>query len=428
MSVWLPRAQHQKVILLASISQRTRFASTLALRRHQITARATPPGILFAATRFESTVAQPTSQDPKPSPPAPKEEAPLLSRAWKKVKHEAQHYWHGSKLLVSEVRISSRLQWKILHGDSLTRRERRQVRVFRSCRLGMPMNGGVYLVEANHAGLAQARPVRRVRHRAFHGTATARGTEAIPQYAPFYIRRQIRSCKLSIYLRTRPYSYASHQQEEKQRKLLRVRLEMAKFLQETLRESGLKANAHIVGSDAFKEFFLKVRSTGESPSTQDVVNVAKLFDDDLTLDNLSRPQLVSMCRYMCINAFGTDNFLRGAIRSRLTNLRRDDQAIDTEGVDSLSFSELQGACQSRGIRTTGVSPARLRDELSTWINLHLHNRVSGVLLILGRAFHFDRKPGEDEDGKTTVIKSIESVLSGLPDNLVGCHLPIVVQR
>ena len=49
-------------------------------------------------------------------------------------------------------------------------------------------------------------------------------------------------------------------QEEKQRKLLRVRLEMAKFLQETLRESGLKANAHILGSEAFKEFFRKVIS------------------------------------------------------------------------------------------------------------------------------------------------------------------------
>jgi LETM1 and EF-hand domain-containing protein 1 len=36
---------------------------------------------------------------------------------------------------------------------------------------------------------------------------------------------------------------------------------MAKFLQETLRESGLKANAHIVGSDAFKEFFRKVCQT-----------------------------------------------------------------------------------------------------------------------------------------------------------------------
>jgi len=122
---------------------------------------------------------------------------------------------------------------------------------------------------------------------------------------------------------------------------------------------------------------------------------------------------------MDLNAFGTDNFLRGAIRSRLLNLRRDDQSIDSEGVDSLSTSELQAACQSRGIRTTGVSLAKLRDELSGWINLHLHNRVSGVLLILGRAFHFDKKPTDEEDGKTNVIKSLESVLSGLPDILVS---------
>lgn len=167
---------------------------------------------------------------------------------------------------------------------------------------------------------------------------------------------------------------------------------------------------------------LQVRSTGEVPSAHDVINVARLFDDDLTLDNLSRPQLVSMCRYMGINAFGTDNFLRGTIRTRLLELRRDDNLIDAESVDQLSTSELQAACQSRGIRTGGVSPARLREELSTWINLHLHNRVSGVLLVLARAFQFGRKPGEDEDGKAAIIKSLESVLSGLPDNLVSRYL------
>lgn len=67
-----------------------------------------------------------TTSENKTSPLATTE-APLMARAWKKVKHEAQHYWHGSKLLVSEVRISSRLQWKILQGETLTRRERRQV-------------------------------------------------------------------------------------------------------------------------------------------------------------------------------------------------------------------------------------------------------------------------------------------------------------
>jgi LETM1 and EF-hand domain-containing protein 1 len=52
--------------------------------------------------------------------------------------------------------------------------------------------------------------------------------------------------------------------------------------------------------------------------------VAKLFQDDITLDNLSRPQLVSMCRYMNINAFGTDNFLKHQIRARLEKIRVDD--------------------------------------------------------------------------------------------------------
>jgi LETM1 and EF-hand domain-containing protein 1 len=148
------------------------------------------------------------------------------------------------------------------------------------------------------------------------------------------------------------------------------------------------------------------------------MHVAKLFDDDLTLDNLSRPQLTSTCRYMGLNAFGTDNFLRGAVRSRLLQLRRDDQAIFAEGVDELSTAELQHACQSRGIRTYGVSPARLREDLNTWIDLHLNGRVSGVLLILARAFEFDRKPGEDESSRAAVIRSLEHVLSGLPDNLV----------
>lgn len=121
---------------------------------------------------------------------------------------------------------------------------------------------------------------------------------------------------------------------------------------------------------------------------------------------------------MGLNAFGTDNFLRGAIRSRLMSLRRDDQLIHTEGIDALSTAELRHACQSRGIRTTGIPTSGLQEELTTWIQLHLRDRVSGVLLILGRAFNFDRKPGLDEDGKTAIVSSLENVLSSLPDNLV----------
>ncbi|KAF7295005.1 MRS7 family protein [Mycena indigotica] len=377
MSVWLPR--RAPALLARSHRLHPHILAPHSLRP------VIPLPTLSQSRRFESTNrdVSTTASDPKAGPPAPKEQpkGPLVTRAWKKVKHELQHYWHGSKLLVSEVRISARLQWKILHGESLTRRERRQLK---------------------------------------------RTTQDLLRLVPFavFVAVPFMELLLPVALKLFPNMLPStfedkYAAEEKQRKLLRVRLDMAKFLQETLRESGLKANAHIVGTDAFKEFFRKVRSTGESPSATDIINVAKLFDDDLTLDNLSRPQLVSMSRYMGLNAFGTDNFLRGQIRSRLLDLRRDDQSIDSEGVGELSTSELQAACQSRGIRTGGLSPARLREELNTWIHLHLHNRVSGVLLVLGRAFHFDKKPTDGVDGKSVVIQSLESVLSGLPDNLLN---------
>lgn len=46
---------------------------------------------------------------------------------WQKVKHEAQHYWDGTKLLGAEIKISTRLCMKMLAGYELTRREHRQV-------------------------------------------------------------------------------------------------------------------------------------------------------------------------------------------------------------------------------------------------------------------------------------------------------------
>ncbi len=90
-----------------------------ASRRWQSTKETVSPEAQAPAQTKQSSVSTVKDDAPKP---------PLLTRAWKTVKHEAQHYWSGSKLLVSEVRISGRLQWKLLQGETLTRRERRQVR------------------------------------------------------------------------------------------------------------------------------------------------------------------------------------------------------------------------------------------------------------------------------------------------------------
>lgn len=114
-------------------------------------------------------------------------------------------------------------------------------------------------------------------------------------------------------------------EEEKKRKLLKMRLEMAKFLQETIEESGIPGSQRAEAVKEFGDFFRKVRTTGEQASTDELIRVAKLFHDELTLDNLSRPQLVSMARYMNLNAFGTDNFLRYQIRNKMNSIKQDDK-------------------------------------------------------------------------------------------------------
>jgi LETM1 and EF-hand domain-containing protein 1 len=152
--------------------------------------------------------------------------------------------------------------------------------------------------------------------------------------------------------------------------------------------------------------------TGEQASTEDLLNVAKRFEDELTLDNLSRPQLVSMCRYMNINAFGTDNFLRFQIRNRMRQIKADDKVIQNEGIESLTIQELQNACASRGIRAMGTSPGRLRDELQQWLDLHLEHHVPGTLLILSRAFSYT-------DRGMTTEEALKATFNSLPDNLVN---------
>jgi LETM1 and EF-hand domain-containing protein 1, mitochondrial len=89
--------------------------------------------------------------------------------------------------------------------------------------------------------------------------------------------------------------------------------------------------------------------------------------------------------------------------------------IMAEGVNSLTTQELQHACQSRGIRTIGVSPTRLRSELNQWLDLHLNHKVPSSLLILSRAFSFvDRLELTDQ------TEALQATLSSLPDSLVSC--------
>ncbi|KAF1819542.1 LETM1-domain-containing protein [Dissoconium aciculare CBS 342.82] len=295
---------------------------------------------------------------------------------WQKVKHEAQHYWDGTKLLATEVRISSRLALKMAAGYELTRREHRQLQ--RTVQdLGRLVPFSVFVI------------------------------------VPF--AELLLPVALRLFPNMLPSTYENAASKESKAMRLRTsRKEVSQLLRSTLRESGLPISPIHAQKEEFTEFFRKLRATGEEPTKADVIKVCKLFKDDLTLDNLSRPQLVGICRYMALNTFGTDPMLRYQVRHRMRQIKRDDRAISFEGVESLSVPELQTACAARGLRTHGMSPGRLRDDLQLWLDLRLKYGVPSTLLVLSNAFMYAQGKEVEFDSQ---LSALQAVLSSIPEEL-----------
>lgn len=210
---------------------------------------------------------------------------------WVRFKNEMVHYWHGTKLLGTEIKISSKLARRISHGEKLTRREQQQLR---------------------------------------------RTTGDLFRLIPFSVfiivpcMEFLLPVALKLFPNMLPSTFEdSFAADEKKRKLLKMRLQVAKFLQQTIEESWIATSKthieQIESVNEFSAFFKKIRTTGEQASTKELIRVAKLFPNELTLDNLTRPQLLSMCRYMNLNAFGTDAFLRYQIRTQMNSIKKDDK-------------------------------------------------------------------------------------------------------
>lgn len=127
---------------------------------------------------------------------------------------------------------------------------------------------------------------------------------------------------------------------------------------------------------------IQIRVSGQQASTSDIIRFSKLFEDELTLDNLSTPTLKALCRLLLLQPIGSSNFLRFQLRMKLRQLMADDkvemaiphcsvhrtvcsvQMIQLEGVESLTVAELQAASQARGMRALGMPEDRLRSQLA----------------------------------------------------------------
>ncbi|XP_069833398.1 mitochondrial proton/calcium exchanger protein isoform X2 [Dendropsophus ebraccatus] len=289
-----------------------------------------------------------------------------------KVMDELKHYYHGFRLLWIDTKIAARMLWNILNGSSLSRRERRQF--LRIC-----------------ADLFRLVPFL---------------VFIIVPFMEFLL-----PVVLKLFPNMLPSTFeTTSKKEERLKKELRVKLELAKFLQDTIEEMALRNKAAKGNVTAeFSSFFQKIRSTGERPSNEEIVRFSKLFEDELTLDNLTRPQLVALCKLVELQTIGTNNFLRFQLTMKLRTIKADDKLIAEEGVDSLNVKELQAACRTRGMRALGVTEERLREQLKQWLELHLNQEIPTSLLLLSRALYLPDTLSPADQLKTTLQTLPESM-------------------
>lgn len=276
---------------------------------------------------------------------------------WLVVKKEAKHYWIGTKLLGKDARIASRLVFQVLRGKQLSRRERQQL---------------------------------------------TRTTADIFRLVPMLVfvvipfMELLLPVALKIFPNMLPSTFEDKlKKEEEMKRIISARLDLARFLQDTVQEmasdmsqkqSGQQDETRTSAAELY-QFMKRVRA-GEPVSAEELLKFAKLFSDELTLDNLERVQLVSLCRFVGIQPFGTDPFLRARLRAHLNNIKEDDKDIQSEGMESLSEDELRQACRARGMRTPfgEGAVAFMRDQLAEWLDWSLNRNLPSSLLLLSRAF------------------------------------------
>ncbi|OZC06340.1 LETM1-like protein, partial [Onchocerca flexuosa] len=247
---------------------------------------------------------------------------PIYIRWPRIIKEGCKHYYHGFRLLFLEMRLSTKYLWRFLRRKPLLRRERQQlVRTLSDVLRLIPFSA--FLI-----------------------------VPFLEFTLPFFLK---------LFPNMLPSTFKdATKEEEKLRRKLKAKLETAKLLQAAMEEMALYKKKTATDDDKtasiaveFAEFIKKVRSEGSYVTNKDLLKYIKLFEDELTLDNLPANTLRALCRLLNIQPFGSLEIIRFQLSLKLRALRADDQVFIGSslegGVDSLTVPELQAACRARGM-------------------------------------------------------------------------------
>ncbi|KAF8927797.1 LETM1-like protein-domain-containing protein [Dissophora ornata] len=118
------------------------------------------------------------------------------------------------------------------------------------------------------------------------------------------------------------------------------------------------------------------------------ITIAKKYGEGFDNQMIDREHLSSFCKFMGLNGFGPKFILSKRLNKHMSYLKQDDVLLQKDGIDSLTFSELQLANEERGMRSLEVSKDHLEKSLAYWLKLSLSKdtTVPPALLVFSRMF------------------------------------------
>eukprot|EP01132_Coremiostelium_polycephalum_P008056 gene8056-9911_t len=302
-----------------------------------------------------------------------------------KIKQLASHYWYGTKLLGKNIGVAIKLVKRVIRGHTLTRRER---------------------------------------------TLLVQTSSDVLRLVPFLVIVIVPFLEFALPIILRffpnllPSTYESNDEKMHSRaKILERNTKASAFLKDTLADISVQLKSKkALNSTEFFDFMTRVKN-GESVSSQEIINFSQLFSDEITLEKISRPQLLMMNKHLSgsspLTNWYSNDFLRSQLMKKIKKIKQDDVLIKKEGLDALSIEELVEACTARGIKAEGLEREDIVSQLEQWIDLSLNKSVPPSLLILSRAFTFSPNVSAQE--------ALEDTLEHIPQEAlteVAKELPL----
>ncbi|KAF9925850.1 hypothetical protein FBU30_004438 [Linnemannia zychae] len=118
------------------------------------------------------------------------------------------------------------------------------------------------------------------------------------------------------------------------------------------------------------------------------ITISKKYGEGFDYNMIDRDHLAAFCRFMGLSGFGPKFMLTKRLNKHMIYIKQDDELLQRDGIDSLTFAELQLANEERGMRSLDVSKEHLEKSLAYWLKLSLSKdaNVPPALMVFSRMF------------------------------------------